>query len=272
MLDQIETNCKLEHIALLQFSSLCELAVPFTREVDQLRAKLPLLACLDKKSLEVGLQGAFGLISEEWGTSVPVNIVIVTDGGLGHGPYSLAQMVSPGGPTELKLPIPFTCSVSVVCLADKSLNPGIKQTRQAYETLFTKMGVQNGQGSVHFVEGGMTYKTSEEVFKEVTALHYSQWCGRLELGPDMTTQVQLCPPPKNFSKVTDFTVVKRELWDKLVVKGFLALTDISSPPVCSRHLVLPVGGKEDDKTPNLCVFLHGALKVKNMCGLVEQGR
>merc|ERR1712059_40208 len=119
-----------------------------------------------------------------------------------------------------------------------------------------------------------TFKTAEEVFKEVTALHYSQWCGRLELGPEMTVQVQLCPPPRNFSKVVDFSVTKRDLWDRLVVRGFLALTDISSPPVFSRHLILPAVplGKEDDhKTPNICVFLHGALKVENMCGLVEIG-
>jgi len=270
-LDKVETNCRLEHLALLQFSSVCELAVPFTREVDQLRAKLPLLSCLDKKSLEVGLQGAVSLVMEEWGVSVPVNLVIVTDGGLGHGPYSLHQMIGPSGPTELKFPLMFPATISVVCIADKTLNSEVKSTRAAYETLFSKLGLESHQGTFHQIEGGVNFNSVEEVFQEVTSLHYKQWSGKLELGVDMTTQVQLCPPPKNFSKVTDFTVVKRELWDKLVVKGFLALTDISSPPVCSRHLVLPVGGKEDDKTPNLCVFLHGALKVENMCGLVEIG-
>ena len=92
----------------------------------------------------------------------------------------------------------------------------------------------------------------------------------------MDAKVQLCPPPKNFSKVRDFEVVKRELSDTLAVKGFLALSDISSPPVYSRHLVLPTNpgkdSKDDDaKTPNLCVFLHGALKVENMCCVVEVG-
>jgi len=37
LLDQIETNCRLEHVALLQFSSLCELTVPFTRDIDQVK-------------------------------------------------------------------------------------------------------------------------------------------------------------------------------------------------------------------------------------------
>ena len=131
-------------------------------------------------------------------------------------------------------------------------------------------------GSFHQVDGALNHKTTEQVFKEVADLHYKQWCGRLELGVDMGAKVQLCPPPKNFSKVRDFEVVKRDLSDTLTVKGFLALSEISSPPVYSRHLILPTNpgkdSKDDDsKTPNLCVFLHGALKVENMCCVVEVG-
>jgi len=29
--------------------------------------------------------------------------------------------------------------------------------------------------------------------------------------------------------------------------------------------------EEDAKNPNMCVFLHGALKVENMCGIVQVG-
>jgi len=278
LLDQIETNCRLEHVALLQFSSLCELTVPFTRDIDQVRSKLSTISCQDKSLLEVGLQGVSGLIMDEWGASVTVNLVIVTDGSLGHGPHSLQNLISVG-PVELKLPLPFPCAVSVVCLADKTLNKEIKKVKTAYENLFTKLGVPTEMGSFHQIDGVLNHKSTEQVFKEVSDLHYKQWCGKLELGVDMVTRVQLCPPPKNFSKVRDFEVVKRELTEVLVVKGFLALSEISSPPVYSRHLMLPTlpsnlskDSKEDDsKTPNLCVFLHGALKVENMCCVVEVG-
>ena len=55
----------------------------------------------------------------------------------------------------------------------------------------------------------------------------------------------------------------------LVVRGYLALAELASPPVHSRHLVLPAtdpaaqpqDSTDDSKTANLCVFLHGALKV-----------
>merc|ERR1719400_840496 len=147
-------------------------------------------------------------------------------------------------------------------------------------TLFTKLGVPNTRASFHCLESGtLTEKTSESLFTEVAQLHYTQWTGRLLLGADMSVKVQLCPPPKNFSRARDFTVVSRELGHTLAIQGYLALSDIASPPVFSRHLVLPLTSETpgsgdadpDSKTPNICVFLHGALKVENMCGLVEVG-
>ena len=66
-----------------------------------------------------------------------------------------------------------------------------------------------------------------------------------------------------------------------IVLGFLSISDVSSPPVVSRHLVLPHlvvkddisptngGTDEESRQATLCVFLHGALKVENMCALVQ---
>ena len=107
-----------------------------------MRSKLSAISCQDKSLLEVGLQGVSGLIMDEWGASVTVNLVIVTDGSLGHGPHSLQNLISVG-PVELKLPLPFPCAVSVVCLADKSLNKEIKKVKTAYESLFTKLGLEH---------------------------------------------------------------------------------------------------------------------------------
>jgi hypothetical protein len=37
-----------------------------------------------------------------------------------------------------------------------------------------------------------------------------------------------------------------------------------------RYITFIQENKEEDaKSPNMCVFLHGALKVENMCGLVQ---
>ena len=121
----------------------------------------------------------------------------------------------------------------------------------------------------------LSEKSSETLFSEICGVHYQQWTGRLVLGADMTTNIQLCPPPSNFSSARDFSHVSREVSHNIVIKGYLALSDVSSPPVHSRHLVLPIKSdsveSDQSKTANLCVFLHGALKVENMCGLVEVG-
>jgi Integrator complex subunit 14 len=59
----------------------------------------------------------------------------------------------------------------------------------------------------------------------------------------------------------------------LSVLGFLSIADISSPPVVSRHLVLSCTTRDDSdeesRAASLCVFIHGALKVENMCAVVQ---
>ena len=39
-------------------------------------------------------QGLEGLIREEWGYSSPITLILVTDGGIGFGPYSLHNLVT----------------------------------------------------------------------------------------------------------------------------------------------------------------------------------
>ena len=125
LLSQVETNCRLEHVAVLTYSSVFEVAVNFTRDIDAVRSKLSNIQCQDKSLLEAGLAGATAVILEEWGgsaSSLNLNLVIVTDGSLGQGPMSLNHLVNVG-PVDMKLPLPFSVNVSVICLADKNINP-----------------------------------------------------------------------------------------------------------------------------------------------------
>lgn len=86
------------------------------------------------------------------------------------------------------------------------------------------------------------------------------------------------------------------------VCGFINVNDMSSPAAISRHLILPIAessnkenqfdssltgivkseaegqsasegeeSNDDGKIPNLCVLLHGALKVENVVALVQLG-
>jgi len=277
LLDQIENNCKLEQVALLQFSSHCELITPFSRDMDLLRSKLLSISCLDKSSLEVGLKGFAGLVQEEWGHGIPMTLIIVTDGGLGYGGYSLYNLVH-GNPTELRLPMPFPVNISVACISpDSEENPeNMDKIQDVYKGLFKKLGLSDKESSFHKIDGPLSLEATENMFMDISTLHYNQWVADLVIGDQMTSKVQVCPPPKAFSRALDFAVVNRDLNQSLTIKGFIPQADMSSPPVYSRHLVLPIStGKENKdeeaRTPNTCLFLHGGLKVETMCAIVEVG-
>ena len=78
----------------------------------------------------------------------------------------------------------------------QSINPNLKQSKTAYLTLLKKLGVPDTKASFHCLESGtLSEKTTETLFSEVSELHYQQWTGRLMLGADMHTNIQLCPPP-----------------------------------------------------------------------------
>ena len=67
LLARIEKNCRLEHVALVTFSSAAEVLAPFTRDIDHVRSKLSSITAQDKSLLEAGLGGAVGHVLDEWG-------------------------------------------------------------------------------------------------------------------------------------------------------------------------------------------------------------
>lgn len=52
-------------------------AVPFTREYDNIKVKLPQLEEGDKTCIETALHGLNQLILNEWGYQTPVQIILV---------------------------------------------------------------------------------------------------------------------------------------------------------------------------------------------------
>lgn len=116
------------------------------------------------------------------------------------------------------------------------------------------------------------------MFQSFYTSRYQQFVGTLKFGEELASSVTLCPPPVPFKHTADFEVVEAEVEQIMEIKGFLSISDVSSPPVVSRHLVLPylvrdetsqISADEETRIPSLCVFLHGALKVENMCALVQ---
>jgi hypothetical protein len=55
----------------------------------------------------------------------------------------------------------------------------------------------------------------------------------------MSSPIALYPPPTPYKEVKDFEVVEAAVSDEIDVIGFLTIAEVASPPVLSRHLVLP---------------------------------
>uniref|UniRef100_A0A8B9YRJ3 Integrator complex subunit 14 n=1 Tax=Bos mutus grunniens TaxID=30521 RepID=A0A8B9YRJ3_BOSMU len=85
LFEHMATNYKLEFTALVVFSSLWELMVPFTRDYNTLQEALSNMDDYDKTCLESALVGVCNIVQQEWGGAIPCQVVLVTDGCLGIG-------------------------------------------------------------------------------------------------------------------------------------------------------------------------------------------
>uniref|UniRef100_A0A673M4M3 Integrator complex subunit 14 n=1 Tax=Sinocyclocheilus rhinocerous TaxID=307959 RepID=A0A673M4M3_9TELE len=261
LFEHMATNYRLEFTSLVTFSSLWELMVPFTRDYNTLQEALNNLEDYDKTCLEAALQGVSNIVQQEWGTSCPCQVVLVTDGALGIGRgslrHSLQTVKQRVEDKKFPLPFPFPSKLYVMCIAN------------AEEVLY------------------INNSFSQLIDQAYSPFHAVLRCGNL------TSDVQVFPRPEPVTIDEEVDPMPRTVQTDLEIVGFIEIGDISSPPVLSRHLVLPIAvnkegdeigtGATDDteeetptnqmagKSPNFCVLLHGSLKVEGMVALVQLG-
>ncbi len=281
LLNHLEKAYKLEQVALLSYSSQCDLVVNFTRDITELRAKLTTIDNFDSTCILAGLRGMINYVMEQWGTAVPVHVILVTDAGGGSGQNSLKTVVATKNQQEVDgiFPVRFGGKLDVVCVNhadDASLQENVPQ----FERLIERTGLK---GKV-FVpdqhrEGGgqLTRASVEHCFQDIIDTHYRPYVGRLQFGDDLGTQITLCPPPTKYKEVKDFEIVEAIVEETIDIRGYISLADVASPPVVSRHIILPhpkgdLTQDEESRNPNVCVLLHGALKTGLWCALVQVAR
>ncbi|KAB1277067.1 Integrator complex subunit 14 [Camelus dromedarius] len=264
LFEHMATNYKLEFTALVVFSSLWELMVPFTRDYNTLQEALSNMDDYDKTCLESALVGVCNIVQQEWGGAIPCQVVLVTDGclGIGRGSlrHSLATHSQRSESNRFPLPFPFPSKLYIMCMA----NLEELQSTDSLDCLERLIDLNNGEGQIFTIDGPLCLKNVQSMF-----------------GPEpFVVDEEIDPIPKVIN--TDLEIV-----------GFIDIADISSPPVLSRHLVLPIAlNKEGDevgtgitddnedensanqiagKIPNFCVLLHGSLKVEGMVAIVQLG-
>ncbi|XP_019804086.1 integrator complex subunit 14 isoform X2 [Tursiops truncatus] len=240
LFEHMATNYKLEFTALVVFSSLWELMVPFTRDYNTLQEALSNMDDYDKTCLESALVGVCNIVQQEWGGAIPCQL----------------------------------------------------QSTDSLDCLERLIDLNNGEGQIFTIDGPLCLKNVQSMFGKLIDLAYTPFHAVLKCG-HLTADVQVFPRPEPFIVDEEIDPIPKVINTDLEIVGFIDIADISSPPVLSRHLVLPIAlNKEGDevgtgitddnedensanqiagKIPNFCVLLHGSLKVEGMVAIVQLG-
>ncbi|XP_038209261.1 integrator complex subunit 14 [Zerene cesonia] len=298
-LDYLCVHTKLEYVALVTFSSAYEVAIPFTREYDNIRAKLPHLEEGDKTCIETALLGVNQLILNEWGYQTPMQIILVTDGSCGVGTIGRNRIMQ-------ALPLPPTFPVRIHVLPVVAPHDTcLQQAMPLYQKIVDL--ASNTNSSTGNISRGAIYCPDQlnvpGVVAAMTRLCEQQyqefWCS-LKCG-QLEARVQLFPAPQPASH--EGLSATYTISHQLHVIGFITQQELGTPIAISKHLIIPQaqagnnnntnrenygsktptkegsstdGSTDEDmsdpsKVPNFCVLLHGALKVEGMSAIVQLG-
>ncbi|XP_076984380.1 integrator complex subunit 14 isoform X3 [Tamandua tetradactyla] len=258
LFEHMATNYKLEFTALVVFSSLWELMVPFTRDYNTLQEALSNMDDYDKTCLESALVGVCNIVQQEWGGAIPCQVVLVTDGclGIGRGSlrHSLATHNQRSESNRFPLPFPFPSKLYIMCMA----NLEELQSTDSLDCLERLIDLNNGEGQIFTIDGPLCLKNVQSMFGKLIDLAYTPFHAVLKCG-HLTADVQVFPRPEPFVVDEEIDPIPKVINTDLEIVGFIDIADISSPPVLSRHLVLPIAlnkdakenpyGEDDNKSP-----------------------
>ena len=218
LLDHVERHFKLEQVAVLTFSSKAVVVAPFSRDIAGTRVKVAIVESSDTSDLVPAINAVSSYVREHWGAGgggpgAGVTVLLVTDGRVNFN-------ICKSFPQNLLFE--FQGSLQVVCLSSRT-----SEIERQFSQFFNKSGLAS---KLNFVDD-LTRAGAESTFEKIARQIYDPFTGTLTFGEYQKTGVAICPPPQNFKEC--------KVSSKIEIKGFLTLSEISSPPVVSRHLVLP---------------------------------
>lgn len=283
--DYLSENCRLEFTALIAFSSLWEIVVRFTRDYDALKEGCLNVDTYDKTFIGNALNGVSNLVIEEWGCSVPVQLILVTDGNLGGATTIneiLTNRLGEDAENACTLPLPFPCVMHIVCMST------LEDTSSTNLKLMQDLcDVCGPGGGIFMLDSPASTHSAQEAFTRLTHEHYIPYSGTLTCG-HLKSNITLYPPPQNSSK-NPSTTLGSTMKDnhepfplEIKICGFLDACDVGNPQCVTRHLVIPtaanIGNDSENgtpsttgKSPSFCVLLHGSLKVEKMVAFAQLG-
>ncbi|XP_015792743.1 integrator complex subunit 14 [Tetranychus urticae] len=303
LLDYISNNCRLELISLMLYSSLWERSLSFTRDYDNIRAALNLSdEVFDKTNTINALRGVQELVHEEWGSNVPCNILLVTDGSPGISSYSEAENFE-----KCLFKFNFPAKLHIVSLCSPSepfAQHAVSYFKKILETVMPES--KNDISNHLWMPETMSMNCIKKIFQDLAESNYTPYRGRLHCG-SLSGPIMLFPTLEGYVQNNDFEIINIQPSSDITICGFMNINEVSSPPVHSRHLIFSTPLTKDElqrfhsiltfkdsanfdlnasttfdmeealnsiltdesKQPSLCVLLHGALKVEGMVAICK---
>ncbi|XP_076810514.1 integrator complex subunit 14-like [Clavelina lepadiformis] len=264
ILEFFAEKMKLEHLAVLSFSSDVEKLSEFSRDYAHLKLSIAKMKVRDKSLFSQLVSYLNQFVVETWGYMEPCHIIIITDGRLSW-PEDIT--IAPS-----RTLFEFPGNLHILCLESTS-----SLTSSGCMTCLKNILEQNsGKGSItsllksrlneHEVISTMKNELEKFLNDRFKIFEINLKCGSL------SSQVALYPAP-----VADKT--GEEFDDSFQIVGFLDVADVGNPPVLSRHLLSPVADKETSQNPDetkdfagspaMAIVLHGSLKIENKVALVK---
>lgn len=234
LIDYLAANQRLEFTMLVQFSSLWEVLVPFTRDYDKLKAALTSVDSFDKTFIEGVLSGITPIVIEEWGAKIPCQVVLVTDGALGVGPGCLLDSLQTkdfrtNTESEFPLPFSFPAQLHVVLLAEQT-DFHLQNSLSVFQKL---IDCNNGAGSLWVPEGDLSLDSVQKCFTRLLETHFCPFHSVLRCG-HFTSNVNMFPPPQQYTNHNQEVIKQHKLSEDIILCGFIDVADVSSPAVISR--------------------------------------
>lgn len=281
----------LEYTALVSYSSLCEVAVPFTRDYKLLESKLEDMSVLDRTDLHSALFSLVEIISAEWGSFAPCQVIVVTDGSPGVRHQDSARRA------KQPFSVPFPCNISAVCVSSGTE----LSSRNGFQRLSETLGI--AQSDMFVPRGSLTGLSVREAFIQLAKRSFLPFTSLLRCG-SMSAPISLSPSPSIQKTNFEFILSSDQSFPSLDKKypgltyptelkvcGFIDTSYLPAPPHYSRHFVLdpdypekafdtgaigkvesngeslPVS--EDTLKPSFRVLLHGGLKCESKAALIK---
>jgi hypothetical protein len=331
LLDHMSTANRLEHVCLMYFSSLWERSVYFTRDYETVKLALAnnCNTFYDVTNVANALKGANDYVLEDWGNKIPVQVLLITDGRPGLSALCSTRGVAAPLTTKAALAgetsgtvnsttaidqlvqFGFACKLHVLNMCTRNENALNDEAHAFYRRLIADTCSANNtvvpDDQIWYLES-YSLQSVSNMFQKLAEQHYQPYHAQLNCG-SLSSPVSLFPSLERYTDTSGAELIVAEPNSTFEICGFLALNEVASPPVHSRHLLLPrqldkaqltqLHGvlnlppniscdlsshtcqeladsletleQDESKQPSLCLLLHGSLKVEGMVAICRLG-